>query len=212
MEPVVTVMLWSLLAFEAKHFICDFVLQTAYQYRNKGIYGHPGGLLHAGIHVALTPLAYLVLVPGSLLVAAAIALSEFVLHYHVDWLKEQITHRNGLTAHDRGFWYALGTDQLILHFQPKLDLATGRVDDVEALVRWMHPERGLLGPGAFVPLAEQTGVMRELTEHVLDALHVTGFIHVESREVSGPHVGEFAPIASADGQRVQGDGNAAVIV
>ena len=64
---------------------------------------------------------------------------------------------------------AIGTDQLILHFQPKLDLATGRVDDVEALVRWMHPERGLLGPGAFVPLAEQTGVMRELTEHVLDA-------------------------------------------
>ncbi len=64
---------------------------------------------------------------------------------------------------------AIGTDQLVLHYQPKLDLATGRVDDVEALVRWVHPERGLLGPGAFVPLAEQTGVMRELTEHVLDA-------------------------------------------
>ena len=64
---------------------------------------------------------------------------------------------------------AIGTDQLVLHFQPKLDLATGAVNDVEALVRWMHPERGLLGPGAFVPLAEQTGVMGELTEHVLDA-------------------------------------------
>jgi diguanylate cyclase (GGDEF)-like protein len=64
---------------------------------------------------------------------------------------------------------AIGTDQLILHFQPKLDLDSGRIEDVEALVRWMHPERGLLGPGAFVPLAEQTGVMRELTEHVLDA-------------------------------------------
>jgi diguanylate cyclase (GGDEF)-like protein len=64
---------------------------------------------------------------------------------------------------------AIGTDQLILHFQPKLDLDSGRVEDVEALVRWLHPERGLLGPGAFVPLAEQTGVMRELTDHVLDA-------------------------------------------
>jgi diguanylate cyclase (GGDEF)-like protein len=64
---------------------------------------------------------------------------------------------------------AIGTDQLVLHFQPKLDMATGAVNDVEALVRWMHPERGLLGPGAFVPLAEQTGVMGELTEHVLDA-------------------------------------------
>jgi diguanylate cyclase (GGDEF)-like protein len=64
---------------------------------------------------------------------------------------------------------AIGTDQLVLHFQPKLDVESGVVRDVEALVRWMHPERGLLGPGAFVPLAEQTGVMRELTEHVIDA-------------------------------------------
>jgi diguanylate cyclase len=64
---------------------------------------------------------------------------------------------------------AIGTDQLVLHFQPKLAVESGAVGDVEALVRWMHPERGLLGPGAFVPLAEQTGVMRELTEHVIDA-------------------------------------------
>src|SRR4051794_30701518 len=64
---------------------------------------------------------------------------------------------------------AIGTDQLVLHFQPKLDIATGAVRDVEALVRWMHPERGLLAPGAFVPLAEQTGVMGELTWHVIDA-------------------------------------------
>jgi Protein of unknown function (DUF3307) len=96
-----------------KHAIADFYLQTPYQYLNKGSYGHPGGLLHAGIHVALTPLVYLVLVPASLLVASLIALGEFALHYHVDWLKEQITHRNGLTAQDRGFWYALGADQLI---------------------------------------------------------------------------------------------------
>jgi diguanylate cyclase (GGDEF)-like protein len=64
---------------------------------------------------------------------------------------------------------AIGTDQLVLHFQPKLEVETGAVRDVEALVRWNHPERGLLGPGAFVPLAEQTGVMGALTEHVLDA-------------------------------------------
>jgi diguanylate cyclase (GGDEF)-like protein len=64
---------------------------------------------------------------------------------------------------------AIGTDQLVLHYQPKLDVETGAVGDVEALVRWNHPERGLLGPGAFVPLAEQTGVMGELTWHVIDA-------------------------------------------
>ncbi len=96
-----------------KHAVADFYLQTAYQYLNKGTYGHPGGFLHAGIHVALTPLVYLVLAPASLLLAAGIALGEFVLHYHVDWLKEQLTRRNGLTAQDRGFWLALGTDQLV---------------------------------------------------------------------------------------------------
>jgi hypothetical protein len=47
-----------------KHAVADFYLQTPYQYLNKGIYGHPGGLLHSGIHVALTPLVYLVIVPG----------------------------------------------------------------------------------------------------------------------------------------------------
>ena len=96
-----------------KHAVADFYLQTPYQYLNKGTYGHPGGLIHAGIHVALTPLVYLVLLPGSLLMAGAIALGELILHYHIDWGKEQITRRNGWTAQDRGFWFALGTDQLV---------------------------------------------------------------------------------------------------
>jgi hypothetical protein len=96
-----------------KHAVADFYLQNAYQYLNKGIYGHPGGFIHAGIHVALTPLVYLVLVPGSLLIAGAIALGEFLVHYHIDWAKEQITRRNGWTAQSPGFWHALGTDQLI---------------------------------------------------------------------------------------------------
>jgi diguanylate cyclase (GGDEF)-like protein len=63
---------------------------------------------------------------------------------------------------------AIGTDQLVLHYQPKLELRSGAVRELEALVRWQHPTRGLLPPGEFVPLAEQTGVMRALTEHVLD--------------------------------------------
>ena len=96
-----------------KHTVADFFLQSPYQYLNKGTYGHPGGFVHAGIHVALTPLVYLVLVPSSLLLAGAIALGEFAVHYHVDWLKEQVTHRNGWTTRDPGFWHALGADQLV---------------------------------------------------------------------------------------------------
>jgi hypothetical protein len=97
----------------AKHAVADFFLQTSYQYQNKGIYGHPGGFLHSAIHVALTPLVYLVLAPGSLLIAGLIAIGEFIVHYHVDWAKEQVTRRNSLTPECRGFWFALGTDQLI---------------------------------------------------------------------------------------------------
>ena len=50
MSPGLTLVFWGFVLFEAKHFLCDFVLQSAYQYRNKGIYGHPGGILHAGLH------------------------------------------------------------------------------------------------------------------------------------------------------------------
>jgi len=113
MPELVILVLAAVAVLMLKHAIADFYLQTPYQYLNKGTYGHPGGFMHSAIHVALTPLVYLVLVPGSLLIALAIALGEFAVHYHVDWLKEQITHRNGWTAQDRGFWYALGTDQLV---------------------------------------------------------------------------------------------------
>ena len=96
-----------------KHAVADFYLQSTYQYMNKGHYGHPGGILHSAIHVALTPLVYLVIAPASLLLVLGVAASEFVLHYHIDWLKEQITHRNGWTAQNRCFWFALGTDQFV---------------------------------------------------------------------------------------------------
>jgi len=69
---------------------------------------------------------------------------------------------------------AVTLGQLVVHYQPIVDLATGEVTEVEALVRWQHPERGLLAPVEFVPLAEQTGVMRQLTDHVLDTALAQG--------------------------------------
>ncbi|GAB1594947.1 putative bifunctional diguanylate cyclase/phosphodiesterase [Lysobacter claricitrinus] len=64
---------------------------------------------------------------------------------------------------------ALGGDALALHYQPKLHLASGRIDGAEGLVRWSHPERGPLAPDMFVGLAEETGNIRRLTRWVLDA-------------------------------------------
>ncbi len=54
--------------------------------------------------------------------------------------------------------HAVESGQLVLHFQPTVDLASGAVVGLEALVRWQHPERGLLLPGAFLPTAEETGL------------------------------------------------------
>ena len=62
---------------------------------------------------------------------------------------------------------ALTDNQLVVHYQPKVDLRTRYVHGVEALVRWDHPERGLLYPGAFLDLVEQAGLMGAMTRMVL---------------------------------------------
>jgi EAL domain-containing protein (putative c-di-GMP-specific phosphodiesterase class I) len=63
---------------------------------------------------------------------------------------------------------AIDAGELVLHYQPKVDVRSGDPVGVEALVRWQHPERGLLGPDRFVPVAEQRGLIKPLTMAVLD--------------------------------------------
>ena len=63
---------------------------------------------------------------------------------------------------------ALEAGELVVHYQPKVDLHTDELHGVEALVRWQHPTRGLLPPGDFIPLAENTGLIYRLTLHVLE--------------------------------------------
>jgi hypothetical protein len=93
-----------------KHAVADFYLQSTYEYMNKGTTAILAAFQSA-IPVALRPLVYLVIAPTLLLSLGAA--SEFLLNYPIDCLKEQIAHRNGWTAQDRCFWFALGTDQLV---------------------------------------------------------------------------------------------------
>jgi len=72
--------------------------------------------------------------------------------------------RLDLETHLRG---AAGRGELLVDYQPIRDLRTGAVVAMEALVRWNHPERGLLGPTSFIPFAEQGGLIDEIGEHVL---------------------------------------------
>ncbi|CUX39965.1 GGDEF family protein [Agrobacterium deltaense Zutra 3/1] len=62
---------------------------------------------------------------------------------------------------------AVKRDEFVLHFQPQVDLFSGRISGVEALVRWQHPAEGLLSPAEFIGLAEETGLIVELGESIL---------------------------------------------
>jgi hypothetical protein len=99
---------------QIKHFIFDYPLQTAYHLKNKGTYGHPGGILHSSLHALATTATFLIITP-TLWLGAAIVVGEFLLHYHIDWGKDQILRRIKSTSADRAFWWAIGFDQLLHH-------------------------------------------------------------------------------------------------
>jgi len=111
MSHETALLLWAFLAFQLKHFLCDFVLQTEYQVRTKAIYGHLGGILHVAIHIVGTIPALLILGAGAQTIAI-ILIAEAVIHYHVDWTKSFVdrTFKWGVTDH--AYWILFGADQL----------------------------------------------------------------------------------------------------
>jgi EAL domain-containing protein (putative c-di-GMP-specific phosphodiesterase class I) len=94
------------------------------------------------------------------------------------------------------FRAALRNDQLVLHYQPILNLRTGNVQGVEALLRWEHPDAGLLHPGDFLPAVAHTPTMREISLWVLDNAcrdqfrwpNLSVSVNVAARDVTDPHL------------------------
>lgn len=110
---------------------------------------------------------------------------------------------------------ALGENELVLLYQPKVDLSSGRISSVEVLIRWQHPGRGLLPPSEFVPLAELTTLIRPLTLHVLnrallqlrdwnrEGRDLTTAVNVSARNLLDP---DFPDLARNLGLRVVAEG------
>lgn len=111
-----------------KHFIADGPLQTDYQVRHKGVWGHPGGLLHAGAHVGLSAVCFalwgaLVDPPVSVSFVLFLLAGEFVVHYLIDYSKCRIDSKFGwssrggddayVTVHDKAFFFSFLADQAL---------------------------------------------------------------------------------------------------
>ena len=100
---------------------------------------------------------------------------------------------------------AVQHNELLLHYQPQLNLTTGRIEGVEALLRWYHPEHGLIPPDKFIPIAEETGLIIPIGQWVIEAAVKQAKIW----QTQNIHVGKVA--VNIAGQQIQ-NGNLAEIV
>jgi diguanylate cyclase (GGDEF)-like protein len=121
--------------------------------------------------VGIAPYGPEVANPDALMVQADLALyrakeeGRDCLRFHSEEFDLRIRERVALAADLRG---AIDRDEMRLFYQPQVDIASGRIVGLEALARWQHPQRGLIGPSTFIPIAERTGSIVPLGQWVFE--------------------------------------------
>jgi len=106
----------------------------------------------------------------NLLERASIAMKDAAKlpgHLQIYQHGRDLAHRRQITL-IRDLRHAASNGELLLHYQPKLDIREGRVSQAEALLRWQHPQLGMVSPAEFIPLAERTGSINSLTHWVIN--------------------------------------------
>jgi EAL domain-containing protein (putative c-di-GMP-specific phosphodiesterase class I) len=131
--------------------------------------------------------------PGELTVLeslAEIVSSQIELHRLRNASVRKTKRRRGAARGNRNRWpqkedlqQALEERQFVLHYQPEVDLTNLMVVGLEALIRWQHPERGLIAPGEFIPLAEESGLILPIGDWVM--AEVCNQVHAWCREDPG---------------------------
>lgn len=107
---MVTDLILLLVLLQVKHMFADYFLQFPFMLSGRDAYLHVGRLAHAGVHAVGTAIA-LALVPTPLTPLVLLVVADFVVHFHIDWLKARVTDGMGLTPANPGFWRAAGVDQ-----------------------------------------------------------------------------------------------------
>jgi len=119
-----------------------------------------------------------------------------IRYYHAG--EEEARHQHLTIIEALRLALTLDDGQLYMNYQPKLNLKTGKIDKVEALIRWKHPELGFISPEVFISYAEQTGIIFDLTAWVIDAvlkqlsdwqqkgLFIDAAINISAQDISHP--------------------------
>ncbi|MEP6501940.1 MAG: EAL domain-containing protein [Betaproteobacteria bacterium] len=150
----------------------DVARDIANRYREalKEPFLHLGEPLHVTASIGVSLMADNATEPETLLANADVAMYRAKArggNACVTYASEMSAGAHNRLSMESALFHATERDELRLHFQPLISAKTGRIVGAEALVRWQHPEFGLVPPGVFIPLAERTGVIGEIGDWVL---------------------------------------------